>query len=61
MGELKDNLPHIKIVQWFLDPLNTKGPDYLKNKKRILDKINHIDANFLTTSPDMIKFLPKIN
>ena len=59
LGELKDNLPHIKIVQWFLDPLNTRGPDYLKNKKRILDKINHIDANFLTTSPDMIKFLPK--
>ena len=42
-----------------MDPLNTKGPDYSKNKKRILDKIEHIDANFLTTSPDMIKFLPK--
>ena len=24
-----------------------------------MDKIEHIDANFLTTSPDMIKFLPK--
>ena len=34
-----------------------KGPDYLKNK-RILDKINHIDANFLTTSPDD-EILPK--
>ena len=33
LGELKDILPQIKIVQWFLDPLNTKGPDYSKNKK----------------------------
>ena len=59
LGELKDALPHIKVAQWFLDPLNIKGPDYLKNKKRIMDKIKYIDANFLTTSPDTIKFLPK--
>ena len=30
-----------------------------KNKKRILDKINYIDANFITTSPDVLKFLIK--
>ena len=36
------------------------GPDYEKNKKRILDKIDVIDANFLTTSPDVLKFLTEI-
>ena len=31
-------------------------PDYERNKKRILDKINHLDASFLTTSPCISKF-----
>ena len=30
------------------DPLNKKG-DYFQNKKRILDKSENIDANFLTS------------
>ena len=38
LGELKDDYPNLKIAQWFLDPLNVKGPDYLRNKNRILDK-----------------------
>ena len=59
LGELKDEYPGLKIAQWFLDPLNKNGPDYIKNKKRILDKSDFIDANFLTTSPDVLKFLPK--
>ena len=59
LGELKDDYPNLKIAQWFLDPLNKFGPDYLKNKNRILDKLKYIDANFLTTSPDVLKFLPK--
>ncbi len=59
LGELKDEYPDLKIAQWFLDPLNKNGPDYLKNKKRILDKSSFIDANFITTSPDVLKFLPK--
>ncbi len=42
-----------------LDPLNKNGPDYLKNKRRILDKSEFIDANFITTSPDVLRFLPK--
>ena len=42
-----------------MDPLNKNGPDYLKNKKRILDKSGFIDSNFITTSPDVLKFLPK--
>ena len=57
LGELKDDYPDLKIAQWFLDPLIKKGPDYEKNKKRILDKIDFIDANFLTTSPDKLTFL----
>jgi len=59
LGELKDDYPNLKIAQWFLDPLNKFGPDYLKNKNRILDKLKYVDANFLTTSPDVLKFLPK--
>ena len=59
LGELKDEYPGLKIAQWFLDPLNKNGPDYIKNKKRILDKSDFIDANFITTSPDVLKFLPK--
>ena len=59
LGELKDEYPNLKIAQWFLDPLNINGPDYSKNKKRILDKSEFIDTNFITTSPDVLKFLPK--
>ena len=59
IGELKDDYPNMKVSQWFLDPLNKKGPDYLRNKKRILDKSNVIEANFLTTSPEVLNFLPK--
>jgi|TARA_B100000929_G_scaffold270359_1_gene240473 glycosyltransferase involved in cell wall biosynthesis len=59
LGELKDEYPYLKIAQWFLDPLNKNGPDYLKNKNRILNKSEFLDANFITTSPDVLNFLPK--
>ena len=59
LGQLKDEYPHLKIAQWFLDPLNIHGPDFKKNKKRILDKSLQLDANFITTSPDVLNFLPK--
>ena len=59
LGELKDDYPNLKISQWFLDPLNKKGPDFERNKKRILDKTEFIESNFLTTSPDSINFMPK--
>ena len=58
LGELKDEYPFLKIAQWFLDPLNINGPDFNKNKNRILDKSKFIDANFITTSPDVLNFLP---
>ena len=59
LSELKDDYPNLKISQWFLDPLNKKGPDYERNKKRLLDKSEFVEANFLTTSPDALDFLPK--
>ena len=59
LGEMRDDYPDLKISQWFLDPLNSRGPDYEKNKSRILDKTDFVDANFITTSPDTLKFLPK--
>ncbi len=59
--ELKEDYPNTRFGQWFLDPLNKKGPDYERNKKRILDKINAVDASFLTTSPDVLNFLKNKN
>ena len=59
--ELRDDYPNVRVGQWFLDPLNKKGPDYERNKLRILDKINKVDATFTTTSPSVLNFLPKNN
>ncbi len=55
---LKKDYSNLKITQWFLDPLNKNGPDYIKNKKRILDKSEILDSSFLTTSPEVLGFLP---
>ena len=54
-------IPIYDIAQWFLDPLNKKGPDYEQNKNRILDKTEFIDANFLTTCPSCFKFFVEKN
>ncbi len=59
LRDLKKNYPNLKIAQWFLDPLNKKGPDFNKNKERILNKIDYVDNNFLTTSPKALNFLKK--
>ena len=61
LAELKNDYPNAKFSQWFLDPLNKKGPDYERNKKRILDKIKVVNSTFLTTSPDVLKFLKNEN
>ena len=58
LGQLRSDYPNMRIAQWFLDPLNKNGPDFERNKKRILDKSEFIDTNFITTSPDALKFLP---
>jgi len=59
INELKNDYPNVRIGQWFLDPLNKKGPDFERNKDRILNKINSVDATFLTTSPSALNFIPK--
>jgi len=51
---LKSKNNDLKICQWFLDPLSKNGPDYLKNNKRILDKIDIMDATFLTSCPSVL-------
>ena len=57
IAELRQDYPNTKFCQWFLDPLNKNGPDYERNKDRILDKIEVVDSTFLTTSPDVLNFL----
>jgi glycosyltransferase involved in cell wall biosynthesis len=61
IAELREDYPNTRFGQWFLDPLNKNGPDYERNKSRILDKINVVDATFLTTSPDVLNFLNNKN
>jgi len=61
ISELREDYPNTKFCQWFLDPLNKKGPDFDRNKDRILDKIDVVDSTFLTTSPDVLGFLNRKN
>jgi glycosyltransferase involved in cell wall biosynthesis len=61
ISELREDYPNTRFGQWFLDPLNKNGPDYERNKRRILDKIKVVDASFLTTSPDVLNFLDNKN
>ena len=56
LNYLKSFNKELKISQWFLDPVTKHGPDYDNNKRRILDKANFIDANFLTTDPKSLDF-----
>ena len=45
---IKTKFPNIKLAQWFLDRMDTQ---WIRNKKRFLDKIDFMDANFCTTDP----------
>ena len=45
-----------KLTQWFLDPVTKYGPDYAKNRKRILHKSKLINCTFVTTHPSAINF-----
>jgi len=51
---IKNKDKNLKICQWFLDPIGKNGPDYLKNNKRIVEKIDFIDSTFLTSSPSAL-------
>jgi glycosyltransferase involved in cell wall biosynthesis len=55
---IKKNYPQIKIVQWFLDRMDSQ---WIINKKRFLDKIKIMDASFCTTDPISLKFPKKEN
>ena len=57
--EAKNKYKNLRVAQWFLDPISKFGPDYEKNKKRILSKSIFCDTSFITTSPDVLDF--KIN
>ena len=59
IGELKSDYPNVRFSQWFLDPLNKNGPDYERNKERIMNKIEFMDASFLTTCPTALNFIPQ--
>ena len=50
---IKKNYPNTKIVQWFLDRMDSH---WIHNKKRFIDKINLMDVNFCTTSPETLNF-----
>ncbi len=56
LQNVKENKKNLTISQWFLDPLTQKGPDYIKNKARILDKHESMDASFITTDPNSLDF-----
>ena len=55
---IKKNYPNIKMAQWFLDRMDG---EWINNKKRFLDKINLMDANFCTTDPKSLKLNKKHN
>jgi hypothetical protein len=56
---LKTKNKDLRFSQWFLDPVSKFGPDFKKNKNRILDKSKIMNGNFLTTDPNSLSF--KIN
>ncbi len=53
---IKNKKKSLKIAQWFLDPVSKFGPDFDKNKNRLIKNIKFIDANFLTTDPNSLNF-----
>tara|TARA_B100001057_G_scaffold500585_1_gene616506 strand:- start:1737 stop:3854 length:2118 start_codon:yes stop_codon:yes gene_type:complete len=54
--DLKSVNKDLKFSQWFLDPVSKNGPDYTKNRSRLLFKSKFMDTNFLTSSPDALDF-----
>ncbi len=55
---IKKNYPNIKMCQWFLDRMDS---EWIKNKKRFLDKIDLMDISFCTTDPKSLNFNKKLN
>lgn len=53
---IKNEFPHTKITQWFLDRMDDQ---WRNNKRRFLDKIEYMDYSFCTTDPKSLKFSNK--
>ena len=58
LNYIKKNYPNIKIVQWFLDRMDS---NWINNKRRFLDKIDLMDISFCTTDPISLNFNKKHN
>ena len=56
LSDMKSRYSNMNIAQWFLDPLSKMGPDYIKNRSRILDKSDVANASFITTDPNSLDF-----
>ena len=56
LEQLKNSNKHLKICQWFLDPVGEKGPDFDKNNDRVNKKLKYVDATFLTSDPSILKY-----
>ena len=57
LNKIKNFYPYIKICQWFLDKMDNN--EWIVNKNRFFQKIDHIDASFCTTHPDEINLSKK--
>ena len=55
LTQLRDEYKHLRICQWFLDPVHKNAPDYIKNNKRIIKNSNNIDFTFLSSCPSLLK------
>jgi glycosyltransferase involved in cell wall biosynthesis len=53
---IKKTYPNIKMAQWFLDRMDG---NWIKNKKRFLDKIELMDSSFCTSDPKSLKINDK--
>ena len=55
LTQLRDENKHLRICQWFLDPVHKNAPDYIKNNKRIIKNSKNIDFTFLSSCPSLLK------
>ena len=52
---IKDKFPYVRIAFWYEDSINSKGPDYYKNKKFIEKYKDYVDQYFVTTDINNIE------
>ena len=49
LQNIKNKFPYIKIAFWYEDSINSRGPDYYKNKNFIEKYKDYVDQYFVTT------------